>query len=178
MNSVFKKLSGINAWPLTESPSIRWRSVLDRQAYFEARVAGLGCEFDFAAVSAPHNAIADHQAQARSRPDAFGGVERLKNMRLHIGWNTAAVVGDLHHHLVVIQKRGDTDFSCSFDRVNGIVEQIGPHLVEFPAISQDPWNRAIVLARDSDVLEFVPEHRQRVLDSLMHVDFLDRKSTR
>ena len=37
--------------------------MFDRQAHFEAGVAGLGLEFDFTAVPVGHNAIADHQTQ-------------------------------------------------------------------------------------------------------------------
>ena len=119
-----------------------------------------------------HNAAADHQTQARSRPNSFGGVERLEDMRLHFGRNAAAVVGNLHDHLVVIQERSDTDFSRPFDRVNGVVEQIGPHLVEFAAVSQDARNRAIILARDRHLLEFMAKHRQRVLEPLVHIKLL------
>ena len=139
------------------------------------RVARHGFEFDFTAVPVGHDTIADHQTQARSRPDAFGGVERLEDVRLNFRRNAAAVVGDFHHHLVVIQKCGDADLPRSFDRVDGVIEQIRPHLVEFAAVGHDSWNRAIVLARDRDLLELVAQHRQRVLNPFVHVHLLHRR---
>ena len=69
-----------------------------------------------------NNTIADHQSQAGSRTDSFGGVEQLEDVQLNFGRNSAAVVGDFHNDLIVVKKSGNANFADAFCGVNCVVD--------------------------------------------------------
>ena len=58
------------------------------------------------------------------------------------------------------------------ERVDRVVEQVGPHLVELRAAHGELRQRAVVVAHDLDrrVLELVAEHDERGLQALVEVD--------
>src|SRR5678815_825096 len=97
-----------------------------RQSDFETRFTGAGFKFDFSAVTVANDAVADDKAKASSRADWFGGEERLEQVRLNIRRNTRAVVHYLNHQLIVFQAGADADFSGRVDRVNRVIDEIGP----------------------------------------------------
>src|SRR6266446_8609956 len=55
-----------------------------------------------------------------------------------------------------------------------IINQIGPHLIEFTAVSRNPWHRAIECPNECHVFQFVPKHRQRALKTFVNVHLLRR----
>ena len=76
------------------------------------------------------------------------------------------------HSAVAVAARGDRDRAALAERVDRVVEQVRPHLVELGAAHGQLGQRAVVVAHDLDlgVLELVAEHRERRLQALVQVD--------
>src|SRR5579864_2975094 len=132
--------------------------ILDRQSQPEARVARSRREGHVPAMLAD-DAVDSVEAQPGAFAHGLRGEERLEDARLNLGWNALAIVDDLHQHVVAFDHRADLEFALSLHRVGGIVDQVGPHLVQFAAIGRNARQIRIVVAdhRDS-AFEFVRQH--------------------
>ena len=53
-----------------------------------------------------------------------------------VGVHAGAVVGDVDHRAIAVAPGGDGDRARVAERVDGVVEQVGPHLVELGAAAQ------------------------------------------
>src|SRR5262245_39392281 len=113
------------------------------------------------------NAIADDQSETRAGAYRFGREKGLEHARLNFRRNARAVVHDLYDYLVVLKRSANADFPCPIYGGDGVINQIGPDLIEFTAISHDARHRAIESANDSHVLQFVAQHGQGALDALV-----------
>src|SRR5215467_9276083 len=98
-----------------------------------------------------HNALRRVQAKPGALAHSFGGKERLKDMRQDFLWNSRPVIGYLHYHAGVIAIRADTKLSLAAHGVNGIVNNVGPDLVELAAkgIHQKRNSLIVALHRNS-----------------------------
>jgi len=85
-------------------------------------------------VSVSNNSIADDESEASAGADRLGLKKTFEQMRLHVRRNAGAVVHDFNDNLVVFEAGANTDFSGSIDRVNGVVDEIGPDLIQFAAV--------------------------------------------
>ncbi len=57
--------------------------------------------------------------------------------------------------------------------VGGVVDQVGPDLVQLAAVGADPGQAAVVFADQLHaVLELVVEHHERAFEAVMDVDLL------
>src|SRR5215467_49075 len=110
---------------------------IQRQADFETRFAGLGFEFNFSSVTIADDAIADDESKPSAGPDGLGREKRLEEMRLQIRRNAGAVIHDLNDKLVVFEGGANANFSGAVGRVDGVVDEIGPDLIEFSAVGHD-----------------------------------------
>jgi hypothetical protein len=89
--------------------------------------------------------------------------------------HTGAVVGDPHLDPVLVPRRGGQgDRARVAQRVDRVVEQVGPDLVELGAVHADARECRVIAALDRDlrVLELVMEDRQRGFEPLVDVDLL------
>src|SRR5262245_41742094 len=96
-----------------------------------------GFKFDLPAVSIADDAIANNQSETRAGADRFGREKRFEHTRLDLSRNAGAVVHDFHDELIVVKRSAHTYLSRAIDGGDGVIQQIGPDLVEFAAISQD-----------------------------------------
>ena len=87
--------------------------------------------------------------------------------------NADAVVDNFDHHLAVFQARADADFPGAIDRMNRVVDQIGPNLIQFVPISHDARQRPIKFAQNRHILQLVTEHGQGALQALMNFHLLE-----
>ena len=160
-----------------KSPRLRNELLLSiqRQADFETRFAGLGFEFNFSSVTIADYAIAYDESKPSAGPDGLGREKRLEEMRLQIRRNAGAVIHDFNDKLVVFEAGANADFSRAVNRVNGVVDEIGPNLIEFAAVSHDGRHGAIERARHRHVFQFVAENSQGALDAIVDVDLLHRR---
>src|SRR6266849_9350191 len=103
-----------------------------------------------------HDPPADVQAEARSAADVLRREERLEDPRLDLRRDAWPIVGDLDQDADVLPGGADSQVSLAVHRVDGIVDEIGPDLVELAAVRVDTGQAPIVLARHADAgLELV-----------------------
>ena len=108
-------------------------------------------------------------------PDLLRGEERLEQPALQLGGHAGAVVADLDRD--VIRRRGRVrmrDGAVAVHRVDRVVEQVRPHLVELRGVRRD---RAAGSGRSRGPAARRPssacgQHRQRALDAVVDVDRL------
>ena len=84
-----------------------------------------------------NNSVADNQSEASAGTHRFGREKRLEHVRLNFRGNAWPVVNDFDYNLIVFPAGSNTDFAGAIDRVDGIINEVGPHLIKFVAISQD-----------------------------------------
>ena len=144
----------------------------------ERGAAGLGLERERAVVAVDDDPSRGGEAEPRARADVLGGEERVEHAVAVLRRDARAVVADLDDRAAVVAPRGDRDRAVLAERVDRVVEQVGPHLVELGAAHAELGQRAVVLAHDLDrrVLELVAEHLERRLQPLVQVD-LDHAAT-
>ncbi len=96
-------------------------------------------------------------------------------MRLHLGRNSRTVVGDLDHDAAIFTIRAHAKLALAFHRIDSVVDDIGPHLVQLATegIYQQRHWFVLALYHDS-LLELVIQNGKRVLEALHHVHVLDR----
>src|SRR4029079_16296394 len=102
-----------------------------------------------------------------SGADRFGGEERFEQTRRDLRRNADTEVYNLDDHLAIFQARADTDFPGAVDRMNRVVDEIGPDLIEFAPVSHDARQRAIEGPYHCHVLQFVTKHCQRAFEAFM-----------
>ena len=147
----------------------------DRQPDSKAGFAGARFKFDFTAMTVGHDAVADDQPKTSAGADGFGGEERFEQVRLRLRRNPRPIVNNLNQHLVVFVAGPDTNLAGALDRVYRVINEIGPHLVEFASVGHDARRRAVKGSNQRDVFQFVAEHGQSALDALVNVHLLHRR---
>src|SRR5215218_7097176 len=115
---------------------------------------------------APH----DCQPEPRPGPDILGRVERLEDVDLCRTRYPRSVVGDLDDHTRAFHVRPDGDASASVHSVYGVVDQVGPYLVQLAAVPRYPGQVFLVLSDQRDVLQPRLEDGEGVLQAGDHID--------
>ncbi len=77
-----------------------------------------------------HNSLNGVESQPGAFSDSLGGEERFEDVRLYIGRNPRTVVGDLNHHAIILAIGSNSKFAFAAHRVNGIVDDVGPNLIQ------------------------------------------------
>src|SRR5216683_6065892 len=125
----------------------------NREADFEAGLAGFGLELDFTAVAIGDNAMADNQSQTGAGTDRLSGKKRLENPGLDFGRDTAPIIHDFHDYLIVFDASADADLARALNGIDRVVDEIGPDLIEFAAIGHDARRRGVKGPGDGDVFQ-------------------------
>src|SRR5215208_1583882 len=115
---------------------------------------------------APH----DCQPEPRPGPDILGRVERLEDVDLCRTRYPRSVVGDLDDYTRAFHVRPDGDASASVHSVYGIVDQVGPYLVQLAAVPRYPGQVFLVLPQQRYVLQPRTEDGEGVLQAGDHID--------
>src|ERR1700761_611326 len=105
-------------------------AAIDRQIHGELGALGTSREGDLAAVLRFDDAACDVQAEPGPAADRLGGEEGLKDMFLVLFGDAGAVVGKADGDTVPVALGADGDFAALRRSVDGIVQQVGPHLVQ------------------------------------------------
>jgi len=88
-----------------------------------------------------------------------------------------AGVAELDDDVIPVSPRCDLERAHAVHRVNGVVDEVGPHLVELAGVCVDPRDVCAVGTNDlHTVAELVVQHHQGALDADRHVDVLDRRA--
>src|SRR5215470_379611 len=109
---------------------------LDRNADLKASIAGNGLDADLAAHILD-DAVHDIESEAGAFADFLGSEKRFKNTGLDIRGNSRAVVGDFDEDKVVLVRGTDGQVAVAVHGVGGVVDQVGPDLIEFVAAGHD-----------------------------------------
>src|SRR5699024_907354 len=143
----------------------------DRQTHLEHGPPRLGVDADLAAVAIHHDAPGDVEPETGALADILRRVARLERARRHRRRHACAGVADLDAAVARVSPGHDLERADAFHRVDRVVDQVGPHLVELTGVRLDPGDLAAVLALDLDaVAELVAQHHQRALQAVGHID--------
>ncbi len=116
------------------------------------------------------------EAEAGSLTGLLRGEERFEDALLDRGRDLRAVVLDLHHDAVVLQRRCHDDLPVVdarlADRICRVVDQVGPHLVEAAAMGGDPGKAGVEGTDHCDAGRLRLQDEEGVVDALRHVDIL------
>src|SRR5262249_28615307 len=113
------------------------RRKLDREPHRELRPAGPRLHADRSVVLTGHDGVARGEAQARPLADRFGREEGIADPRLDVLGDARPVVLDLDDRPRVLAASPDPDLPAAVHRVGGVVEDVGPDLVQLAAERRD-----------------------------------------
>src|SRR5439155_11796518 len=82
-----------------------------------------------------------------------------------------AGVGDLDQDHVTVQAGAHGEGAGAGHRVQGVVDEVGPDLVQLGGVGGDPGEAAVVVLDQGDpVVQQVVEHDQGGVEAVVHVD--------
>src|SRR5262245_37869562 len=84
------------------------------------------------------NTARDVEAKTGSLPDILGGEERIEDAIDNLRWNPRPVVNHADHDLAVRGFGHDLDMAAR-RRVDRVVQQIRPHLIQLTAVTLHLW---------------------------------------
>src|SRR3954469_20398001 len=115
------------------------------------------------------------QSQSCSLANAFGGKERLEDVRQDFLRNSRTVVCDFHDDTRVLTICADAKLALAAHGVNRVINYVCPDLVQFTAKRIHQKGNTLVVTLDSDsALELVVQDRKRSLQALDAVNVLHR----
>ena len=129
-----------------------------------------------------------HDAEAEAGANAYGlrGVEGVEDQRLALEWNPGAVVADADAEVCSVfavrerflGPRANADATALWNGVDGVVEEVGPDLIEAGAVGVEEGKvrGEIFFEGDFFFAEFVAEDDERGIDAV--VDEIGRASCR
>src|SRR6202789_1330372 len=146
-----------------------------REPDLETCVAGLRTQLNISAVLL-NNALDRVEAQARAFPNSFGREKRFEDVGLYLFRNSWTVVANLDYYATVIAIGSDAKFALAVHRVNRVIDNVGPDLVEFASKRiYEEGNALVVTLHHDSLFQLVVQDRKRGLQALYHVYVLDRR---
>ncbi|HYY79828.1 MAG TPA: hypothetical protein VFD04_11695, partial [Actinomycetes bacterium] len=119
------------------------------------------------AFTSPSKVATEKVLATHSRPGASAAPSRTDAARSHQARSTPAAASGA----ATVHARRHPQRARACHRVERVVHQVGPHLVELAGVRLDPGDVGAVLAHDRDtVAQLVPQHRQRAVEAVRHVD--------
>ena len=121
------------------------------------------------------NLAAAAQTQTGALATRFRGETCFEDPLLQFWRNAGPVVLNLNHHPPIIGTGAQDDLTLAIHCVRGVLDQVGPDLIEFAAIRHDLREIRSILLSDADALfEFSAQDQQGAIQSFMNVDALNR----
>src|SRR6202165_5634032 len=119
---------------LTSVVSFLWkyRGFRQRKPHLKTCVTRFRIDLNIAPVFF-HNALNCVEAQPCSLPYSLGREEWFKDVCLNLGRNAWTVVSNLHHDATVVLIGSHSKLAFSTHGVDGIIDDVGPHLIELAA---------------------------------------------
>jgi hypothetical protein len=126
-------------------------------------------------VALDDDAPRDVKAKPGALADVLGGVERLERPGQYLGGHPGAGVGDLDDDVPGVRSGRDAERPAGVHGVDGVVDDVRPHLVEVGWVRLDTRHAGAVSADDGHaVSQLLPQHHQGAVDALGDVDELQR----
>src|SRR3981189_1114999 len=119
---------------LTSVVTLLWkyRGFRQRKPYLKTCVPWFRIDLNVAPVFF-HDALHRVEAKPCSLPYSLGGEEWFKDVCLNLGRNAWTVVADLHHNATVVLIGSHSKLAFSAHGVDGVINDVGPHLIELAA---------------------------------------------
>src|ERR1051326_2070727 len=105
--------------------------------------AGRAVDRDRAAVFLD-DAVTDRKTESGTVADGLRSEKRIEDAAQVFGLDAAAGVADGHDHRFAFDGGRDRDLAFAFDRLRGVNEQVGPHLIQLARVTRDRRQRAVV----------------------------------
>src|ERR1700693_4621340 len=122
----------------------------------------------------PYDALHRVEAKPGSLPDSLGGEEWFEYVGLNFRGNSWTVVADLDHNTIVLAKGSHAQLAFTPHGVNGVIDDGGPHLIEFAAERIHEARSFLIIPLHSlAAFEFVIQDGQRRLEGFYDIDVLD-----
>src|SRR5580692_1939221 len=118
---------------------------------------------------------AHHGIEAEAGPFAnlFGGEKGVEDAGLNFGGNAETVIANFDDSIVEFARGVDSEFAFAIHGIDGIVNEVGPDLIEFATIATDARQVGSVFADNGDAgFQAVPKNFQRVFEIFVEIDFL------
>lgn len=118
--------------------------------------------------------VGDIQSQPGTFTKGFGGEKRTKKPWLDLRRDPRAGVDNLHNDPGAILRSTQSEYTATIHGIDGVVNEIAPHLVQLAAVGlEDGEGRIILPPYFNPLLKFVAQDDQRIFQALMDVDRLD-----
>src|SRR5262249_34025748 len=101
-----------------------------REPHLKTCVAGFRTDLNRAPMLL-HNSQCGVESEACALADCLSSKEGLKDVRLNVGRNSRTIVGDFNHHAIVFAIGSHSKFAFAAHRVDSVVDNVGPHLIQF-----------------------------------------------
>src|SRR6266436_4209776 len=145
---------------------------LNRNAHLESRIAGNRRYADLAA-DIFDDAVNDVKAKPRAFADALCSEKGIEDARFDFGRNARPIVGNFDENEIVFADDANLEFAVAVHRVSGVVNQVGPDLIQFAATGHNLGQAGSVIASNGDpALQLVMHDRERVFDTVLDVHLL------
>src|SRR5258708_29666342 len=120
-----------------------------------------------------HNSLNGVKAEPCPLPNSFGGKEWFKDVREYLGRNPRTTIANLNHNASVFAVGSNSKVAFSAHRVNSVVNDVGPNLIEFtPKRIHKKRNALVVPRHNHAVFELVVQNRECSLQALYNIDIL------
>src|SRR6185503_18963411 len=121
------------------------------------------------------DAAGDVEAEARALAHIFRREEGIEDAIEDVLRNSGTIVDHPHAYLALGCAGFDPDVTF-WRRVDGVVQEIGPHLIELAAVAFDRWQSRRDLHGHLDRIRagFWLHHRHRVGEAASNLDWLQR----
>src|SRR3712207_6817638 len=104
---------------------------------------------DLAAMPPDHDAPGDVEAEPGAPADLLRREERLEDAGPDLARHPGPRVADLDHHAVIAHAPGPhREGAAATHGIDGVVDEVGPHLVELCRIGDERREAAVVVADD------------------------------
>ena len=151
------------------------RCVGQRKPNLKTRVTRLGSDLNVSPVLL-HNSLDSVQAEASALSNSFSSEKGFEDVGLYLGGNPGAIVSNLNHNATVLAISANSKLALSAHGVDGIVDDVGPDLVELAAKRIHEKRNALVVAlHRHSLFQLVIQDRKRGFQALYYIDVLDRR---
>src|SRR5260370_41210612 len=110
----------------------KYRGFRQRKPYLKTCVTRFRIDVNIAPVFF-HDALPRVEGQPGSLAYSHGGEKWFKDVRLNLGRNPWTVVANLYHNTTVVLIGSHPKLASSAHGIDGIVDDVGPDLIEFAA---------------------------------------------
>src|SRR5208282_3565749 len=116
----------------------------------KTRIAWFGANLNTSAMLL-HNSLHGIQAESRTFSHSLGGEKRFEDMGLHFLRNSRTVIANFNHNATVLLVGSNANLALPMHRIDGVIDNVGPDLVELAAkrIHQQRNLLVVALHRDS-----------------------------